>query len=227
MEIVIKQNLCLSAKSDQEILNIFYGENTEYLKNWILTYISNDIFDSNLEEFDLSIEERGSVYYVVKTMKVLVKGYVFNKYEQVKEDVYLIKVLEFNGGNSIINSLVSKVKEGSKLWKGINSEITHQVLQKCDRDSLYQIILALESAIKSKEIWNSTELIMTENQITKNFKKELYSNIVRKVKKNKQSQGNLIKKNQYQSNSIPSSSGLPEQIKWNDSVCKLEYTKLN
>lgn len=226
MEIVIKQKMSASGNMyEEEILNIFYGENTEYLKNWILTYISNDIFDSNLEEFDLSIEERGSVYYVVKTTKVLVKGYVFNKYAQVKEDMYLIKVLEFNGGNDLINSLVSKVKEGSKLWKGINSEITHQVLHKCDRDSLYQIILALESAIKSKEVWNSTELIMTENQITKNFKKELYSNVVRKVKKNKQ--GNSIKKIKVNGNSISSSSGLPEQIKWNDSACKLEYTKLN
>ena len=225
MEIVIKQKICVSGKNDEEILNIFYGENTEYLKNWILTYISNDIFNSNLEEFDLSIEERDPVYYVIKTTKVLVKGYLFNKYTQVKEDMYLIKVLEFNGGNSIINSLVSKVKQGTELWKGINSEITHQVLYKCDRDSLYQIILALESAIKSKEIWNSTELIMTENQITKNFKKELYSNVIKKIKKNKQ--GNLIKKIKGKTNSISSSSGLPEQIKWNDSICKLEYTKLN
>ena len=91
--------------------------------------------------------------------------------------------------------MLDKVNKDS-LWNGINSEITHRVMRQVDQDSLYRINLNFEAAIKTKDNWNSTELIMMRNEITKNYKKELYSSIVKKMKKfEKKQKKNRIKKN--------------------------------
>ena len=119
-----------------------------------------------------------NMYYLVKKYKHVLKGYIYNTSEKISEKLYSIRCLTFDN----VNVVLDKVNKDS-LWNGIYSEITHRVMRQVDQDSLYRINLNFEAAIKTKDNWNSTELIMMRNEITKNYKKELYSSIVKKMKK--------------------------------------------
>lgn len=243
MQIITKQNLLSTCNDTLSVVNVFYGENSQYINNWITSFMFNEIVDLGNKYNDTSvtynIDERNSNYYLVKTEKRIMKGYLYNKYENVSSDVYFIKVVEYDSNADCENSnavTLALAVEKNTLWNGINNEINHNVLKKSDRDSLYQIILAIESAIKTKNIWNSTELIMLQNQITKDFKKDLYSSVVRKVKNNRRME-HISKKrrlNSYgcttleineQGQLIGSSSGLPDISKWTNN--DIEYTIIN
>ena len=178
-------------KSDVSIINVFYGENPAYINDWIHAYIFREIIElgnKTAENVSYNIEDKNGKIYLIKTEEKVVKGYLYNKKKIVKTDVYSIKSVKFDGTSSteatISSSLAESVEKNTQ-WKGINNEINHNVLKKCNKEGLYKIILALESGIKKKNIWNSTELIMMQNQITKDFTSQLYSEVVRQTKKRK------------------------------------------
>lgn len=178
MQIVVKTDL-FSQKED--IINVFYGENKTYTDKWV-----NDYFDEQIcllkgkeskecDEYFVEIDDSG--FYLVKKFQKLSKGYLYNSSEKKCTKLQSIRIMGFDGEIKAIDD------NNDTLWNGINSEIVHRIMRQVDHDSLYQINLKIEQAIKTKVNWTSTELIMLQNEVTKKYKKELYSSILKKMKR--------------------------------------------
>ena len=241
MQIIIKQDFI---SNTEDVINIFYGENTEYVENWINTYFEQEMeslkmmpCEGNIkyDSLDYFVEMENNMYYLVKKYKHVLKGYIYNTSEKISEKLYSIRCLTFDN----VNVVLDKVNKDS-LWNGINSEITHRVMRQVDQDSLYRINLNFEAAIKTKDNWNSTELIMMRNEITKNYKKELYSSIVKKMKKFEKKQKKISPNTNQQQHVIPcktimiDENGLtgcggimPDLSKYSGTSCSLEYQIVN
>jgi hypothetical protein len=249
---IIKNEIEKSTNTSQEemILNIIYGDNEDYIKKWISLYFDNIIgkkekLDS--EEFFVEIEE--GIYYLVKKTNIIVKGYIFNTPQQITEKLFSVRYLKFddNKEKALLKTLSDNIKlnELNGLFPEITNEINHKVLEGIDRESLYEIYCAFEGAIRTKETWNTTELVILQNKVTREFKKDLYSTI---VKKSKKAANKLKKKSPTNSESSSGSSspvllpcktiminemneiegcGVVDLSKWNSNACSLEYTILN
>lgn len=180
MKIIIKTDL---VSKTEKIINVFYGENDVYIEQWIKDYFNQEmctiveLMDKKVSDINYNVEENDSVFYLIKKYKLLLKGYIYNKSETVCEKIQSIKIMDFDGMANNVDIL------GSGLWKGINSEINHRVMRNIDHASLFQVNMKLEDAVKTKEKWSSTELIMLQTEVIKVHKKELYSSILKKVKK--------------------------------------------
>ena len=243
MQIIIKKDLLSNI---EEVVNVFYGENDTYIENWINSYFDQEIdglkmtpCEGNIkpDSLDYFVEIEDNIYYLVKKYKMILKGYIYNSSEKVSEKLLSIRCLKFNN----IDPLLNKVKS-QPLWNGINSEVTRRVMQQVDKDTLYQINMKFEGAIKTKETWNSTELVMLQNEITRTHKKELYSSIVKKMKKfeKKQNKKAMSPSQNLQTNIIPCKTIIAEgnQLRGVDGVmpdlsrysgvsCALEYHVIN
>jgi hypothetical protein len=238
MQIIIKQDFI---SNTEDVINIFYGENNEYVADWINAYFEQEIeslkmmpCEDNIrpDSLDYFVEMENNMFYLVKKYKQILKGYIYNTSEKISEKLYSIRYLTFDN----VNVVLDKVNESSSLWNGINSEITHRVMRQVDQDSLYRINLNFEAAIKTKENWNSTELIMMRNEITKTYKKELYSSIVKKMKRfekkqnKKASPNNVIpcKTIMIDENGLRGCGGMmPDLSKYSGTSCSLEYQIVN
>lgn len=181
MKIIIKTDLVSKV---EKTINVFYGENNVYIEKWINDYLNKEIDIMKLEpdvkntsDIEYYVEMCDSLFYLVKKHKLLLKGYVYNKYETICERLRCIKTMEFDG---VVNNVETL---GCSLWKGINSDINHRVMREIDHASLLQVNMKFEDALKTKELWSSTELVMLQTDIIKVHKKKLYSSILKKVKK--------------------------------------------
>ncbi len=239
MQIIVKQDLNTNS---EKVLNIFYGENDSFISNWINAYLEEEIDilkNTPCEEsvksdsLDYFVELESGIYYLVKKYHLIVKGYIYNSSEKVSKRLFSIRCLQFDG----INLVLEKV-QSQPLWNNINSEINHRVLKQVDQDSMYNICLNMESAIKTKENWTSTELVMLQNEVTKNYKRELYSSVVKKMKKFEKKQTKKLY--QQKANIIPCKTIIAEgdQIRGTGGImpdissfagksCALEYHIIN
>lgn len=194
MKIVIKNDLI---SHTEEVINIFYGENETYIEEWINNYFNEEIdilrlvpMANNISDIDYFIEISDGIFYLVKKYKTIAKGYLYNSSEKISEKIQSIKLLNFDSTNHL-----SVATSSNTLWNNINSEINHRIMKQIDHASLFQINMKMESAIKTKNTWTATELVMLQNEITREHKKELYSSIVKKTKKfNKKNKFNNQKK---------------------------------
>jgi hypothetical protein len=236
MQILIKNDLI---NNSENVLNIFYGENDTYTENWIKSYFEQEIEGLKMtpheghmkpDSLDFFVEIENNTYYLVKKYKVILKGYVYNSSEKVSEKLFSIRCLKYDN----IDPLLSQVQSQS-LWNGINSEVTHRVMKQVDKDTLYQINMKFESAVKTKDIWTSTELVMLQNEVTRTHKKELYSSIVKKMKKFEKKQ-NKKAISPVQNAHLPcktiiaegdqlrgSGGVMPDLSRYSNSSCALEY----
>jgi hypothetical protein len=237
MQIIIKTDLL---SNSEEVINIFYGENDNYIENWITTYFDQEIdalkmtnLNINSEDLDFFVEIRDNIYYLIKKYKVILKGYIYNSSEKISNNMFSIRCLSYNN----IDPLLNKIQTQS-LWNGINSEVTHRVMKQVDKDTLYQINMKFESAIKTRDTWNSTELVMLQNEITRTHKKELYSSIVKKMKKfekkQKPTKESLLplslpcKTIMANGNQVRGVGGImPDLSRYSGSSCALEYHIIN
>lgn len=249
---IIKNEIEKSINTSQSetILNIIYGDNEDYIKKWISLYFDNIIEKKGKldnEEFFVEIEE--GIYYLVKKTNIIVKGYIFNTPQQITEKLYSVRYLKFddNKEKALLKTLSDNIKlnELNGLFPEVTNEINHKVLEGIDRESLYEIYCAFEGAIRTKETWNTTELVILQNKVTREFKKDLYSTI---VKKSKKAANKLKKKSPINSESSSGCSspvllpcktiminemneiegfGVVDLSKWNSNACSLEYTILH
>jgi hypothetical protein len=240
MQIIIKQDLISNTET---ILNIFYGENDAYIENWINLYFDQEIEKLNMtnlniksDSLDYFVEIKDTKYYLVKKYKLILKGYIYNSAEKVSEKLFSIRCLSYDN----INPLLSTV-ESQSLWNGINSEITHRIMKQVNKDTLYQINMTFEAAVKTKETWNSTELVMLQNEVTRTHKKKLYNSIVKKMKKfeKKQTTKSMSSPQNLQTMTLPCKtimaegsplrgvgSAIPDISRYTDS-CEHEYHVIN
>jgi len=239
----------LNTLQEETILNIIYGDNEDYIKKWIEIYFDNIIEKKEKhqnEEFFVEIES--GIYYLVKKRLVIIKGYLFNTSEQITEKLFSIRYLKFDETKEkeLLKTLSDNIKlnELSDLYPEIQCDINHKVLSGIDRESLYEIYCAFEGAIRTKETWNTTELVILQNKVTRDFKKDLYSTIVKKSKKaasklKKKSPVNSDNTDCFSPFSLPCKTiminennelkgcGTIDLSKWNANACSLEYTILN
>lgn len=174
MHIILKQ----SSQSEQ-ILNIFYCPNQTLIRNWIKDWIKNDIEsrkENDKKDVTYEINDAETNFQLIKQYKKIYKGYIYNSSEKLSEIVYKISILEFD------DNLSTQTLKNEK-WSDINNEINNRVLKRLDKNSLYQIIIELESKIKTKSTWNRTEYIGLVSETIKNFKKSLYSTIAKRMKR--------------------------------------------
>lgn len=178
MKIVVKTNLISNI---QEVINIFYAENQKYMEEWIHNYLNNCKVDEIENEIESEIENDGTIFYLIKKQKVLSNGYLYNTSKILSEKMYSVKILDFecNLPCNIDNVPTST----NVLWNGINNEINHKIMRQIDHESLYQLNIKFDNALKTKNTWNTTEIIMLQNEITRCHEKQLYSSIVKKIKK--------------------------------------------
>lgn len=172
MKIVVKTNLISNI---QEVINIFYAENQKYIEEWIHNYLNN----CKVDEIESEIENDGTIFHLIKKQKVLSNGYLYNTSKILSEKMYSVKILDFECNLPIYPC------EGptNVLWNGINNEINHKIMRQIDHESLYQLNIKFDNALKTKNTWNTTEIIMLQNEITRCHEKQLYSSIIKKIKK--------------------------------------------
>lgn len=243
MQIIIKKDLL---SNTEEVVNVFYGENDTYIENWINAYFDQEIDglkmspcegDIKPDSLDYFVEIKDNIYYLIKKYKMVLKGYIYNSSEKVSQTLFSIRCLYYNNIDSLLNKVQSQ-----PLWNGINSEVTHRVMRQVDKDTLYQINMKFEGAIKTRENWSSTELVMLQNEITRTHKKELYSSIVKKMKKFEKKQNKKAKSppQNLQTNIIPCKTivadgdklrgvggVMPDLSRYSGSSCALEYHVIN
>ncbi len=183
MHIILK-----NLNETKEVLNIFYGEDTYLINNWIKEYINDDIesfknipLNKNENTVSYEIVENKNEYELIKKLKQINKGYIYNSSEKLIKSIYTINVLEYDGVNKF-NCEQYTLKENSK-WADINGEINNRVLKQLDKESLYQILNKIQGSIKLKSSWNYTEYTSLVSEILKTFKKDVYSSLAKRLKR--------------------------------------------
>ena len=181
MHIILKQS-SIEGEND-EILNMFYCSNQTIIRNWIKEFIRNDIITR--KENDKQINDKINLTYeindaetnfqLIKLYKKISKGYIYNSSEKLSEIMYKIYILEFNE--------CSTPALNNEKWSDINNEINNRVLKQLDQNSLYQIIIELESKIRTKSTWNRTEYVGLVSETIQKFKKSLYSTVAKRMKR--------------------------------------------
>ena len=239
MKIIIKKDLLTNS---EEVINILYGINDNYIESWINAYFNQEIECLKMapitegirhNSVDYFVEIEDNVYYLVKKYKQVLKGYIYNTSEKISEKILSIRFLDYDN----VDTLLTQV-QNQPLWNGINNEINNRVMKRLDQDSLCRINMNFEAAIKTKPTWTSTELVMLQHEITKNYKKDLYSSIVKKMKRvEKKRSSNAINSAMQQpinfiqcktitidEKGISGSGGLiPDLSKFSGTSCSLEY----
>lgn len=241
MYVIIKTDI---KQQSDEILNIIYGEDTLYVEDMISKYYDNLIDNlnslpknSDINTCDYFVEIENGEYTLIKKYTTISKGYLYNNVSSmIYEKIYLIKVKDYQETGMCIN--LNK----SDLWLGINSEINRRIIKQLDKESLYQIHNIFENIIKTKENWSRTELTMLQNKIVKDFKKELFSSIVKKkagflpgpcIKSNEAvekvrkmvilEKNKITVKNTFGTSGEPSINNIPDLSKFTGTACTLEY----
>ena len=188
MHIILKQS---SRESENdEILNMFYCSNQTIIRNWIKEFIRNDIItrkeNDKYQDVTYEINDAEKNFQLIKLYKKTSKGYIYNSSEKLSEIIYKIFILEFDNNLKTFTEDFDK-RQGTALnnekWSDINNEINNRVLKQLDQNSLYQIIIELESKIRTKSTWNRTEYVGLVSETIQKFKKSLYSTIAKRMKR--------------------------------------------
>jgi hypothetical protein len=241
MQIILKTDL---KTNNEEIVNILYGENPSYINNWVNNYFEQEICSLKMapyenefikkDSLDYFVEIENGMYYLVKKYKRVLKGYLYNSFDKISERLYSVRVMTYENTEQFLDE-----QPCDMLWNGINMEIIHRVMKQIDKESLFQLNMKFESAIKTKQHWTSTELIMLQCELIKTHKKNLYSSVVKKIKKiekkhqNKNSYGvqNIqlpCKTIIFDENGINNYGGImPNILKYAEKSCSLEYNIIN
>ena len=185
MFIIIKHDLTQSKK---EVANIIYGDSYEA---WATGYLTDTLSEiSDTPNTPGTPDTPGISYYtdiqllsIIKKENILEKGYIFNNKTVKETPIITLEVLEYNPRSLDFN----KTHSECKLWENLNNEINHRVLKNMDKDSLYQVFIELDKNMKLKQNWTSNDFINILNELLKNFRKQLYSSVAKKLRRYKSS----------------------------------------
>lgn len=214
--------------AEEKVLNIIYGEDSEYIKNWINLYCINEI-DSlimspplyNTHSINYIIENNENVFNLIKKYKQSKEGYIYNSYKKVSEIIYSIKYNYFDEhkefeNESVLNKIANLYLEDTHTKLSfIQKEICHRIMRNLNKDELFEVIINFETTLRTKNIWNNKELQLLQNETIKKYRKTMYNNISRRLKK-KEKEINQTNTN----NELNIKNSLPI-------TCKLEWEILN
>ena len=172
MFIIVKNDLI---KKQKDVVNIIYGDK---YNTWVKEYLS-EILNSYTNSSTIKYTINNENMSIIKTESIVEKGYLYNNKTTSETIVLFLDALEYNPKLLDFN----KTSSDGRLWENLNYEINHRVLKKLDKDSLYQIFVELDKNMKLKANWTSLDYINVLNELLKNFKKELYSSVAKKLKR--------------------------------------------
>ena len=158
--------------NDETIINIIHGYNISIVDEWIKNYLKNNYSDNYF------IENKDDIYYLMENTKVTKKGYLYNTTNEISKNILSLRIIEFDN-----NSTDVLYNTSTNLLVDIDTEIIKRIMKNVDHESLFQMNMKFLTEIKTKKMWSTFELILLQNEITKNFKKKLYSSIAKKTKK--------------------------------------------
>jgi len=181
MFIILK---CYSDNTCDDIINIFYGQDVIPINNWVNEFLLDEVFKSSIEStkyikdisYHLTMDEQGN-HCMNKKYRKINKGYVYNTSEYITDILFKVKILYFDGNN------ISSDFNISELQQKITEEINNRVLNNLDKPSLNQVFEKLQNHINTKHNWNSSEFSIMVSEVIKNFKKDLYSSVAKKMKR--------------------------------------------
>jgi hypothetical protein len=228
MYIIIK-----TIENKDQVLNILYGTDSTPVSAWVLEYLEQQVqslkmtpYQENIKYISYSVKNiDGFNFELLKSYKKVNKGYVYNSSEKITEILQKIKILEYNENH--VDSLHS-VQFGTDMWSNLNEEINNRVLKQLDKESFYQIFQKIQNSIKRKRTWTNIEFTALVIDVVKDFKKELYSSIAKRMKRfgKRQNIYNYLStvpestfQNEVHENNVP------EHIKWSGN-CGLEIEKM-
>ncbi|NDC95278.1 hypothetical protein EB118_12540 [bacterium] len=174
MHIVLKK-----VENTITVCNVFYGHNLSVVQNWVNDYLveySNGLKTTPVQKYEKEVEYYVTDNCVYKRYKTLNKGYVYNNYTTHKDNLLSLTILPFDGH-------IDFVPENNSLLSNINEEINNRVLKQLDKESLLQILQKVNKLTKSKAKFTSTEYTGIIMEVIRDFKKELYSSIAKKLKR--------------------------------------------
>jgi hypothetical protein len=196
MYIILKQ----STFENDEVLNVFYCDDLTLIRNWVKDTIEDDIVsyryapnEKHIKYVTYELNDGDKNFQLLKKYKRIHPGYVYNSSELITEVFYTITILEFDSNKPVRNL------ESSEMWRNINSEVNNRVLKQLDKESLFQVFCTIQEKIGKKRDWNRTEFIGVLSETLRNFRKELYSSIAKRLKRFGRKQS-LYKKNTKQQN---------------------------
>lgn len=177
MYIVLKKQ-----DNSDNVINMFY--NREIGIKWMNDYINefkNNINTDENNTGDYVIKVDDNCVNLVKIEQFIKKGFFTNEKRKTETNICEIHLLEFDCKDVPVYNF--ELTENIKLWENINNEINNRVIKKMDQDSLYQYIIMLKTNINLKREWTSNEYMHLSNEYLKTFRKELYSNVAKKMRR--------------------------------------------
>jgi hypothetical protein len=168
-----------------EVINVIYGENESIAKQWITEHLVGEIerlsiepkaSDSDTKNVSYIVTDDSDTSTLIRKYKKVNRGYVYNTSEKVDEVVCSVRYLEFQG-----KALATEGVSG--MWSDLNVEINNRVLKQLDKDSLFQVMNHIQQSVYAKSTWNKHEFTGMVSETIKDFKKELYSNVAKKMKR--------------------------------------------
>lgn len=171
-------------KTATQVLNIFYTDDNTVVRQWINEYLFAEMesllmcpASKDTKNASMKIEElEGNMYCLVKQFKKISRGYVYNSSEKLKETICTVRCLEFDGKTNLPFTT-------SQLYTDVNTEVNNRVLKQLDQASLYQVVQSLHSRLSTKKHWSNSEYTVTLSAILKDFRKEMYNSITKKLKR--------------------------------------------
>lgn len=168
----------------EKVINILFTEDNTEIRKYIMGYMTEIInsllmapIGNGIRKLEYSIEEKEDKYILVKTYKKTMEGYVYNTSTKIKENLMEIRNIEHDGETEY------NEKSYDILYTDINIELNKKVLKQLDQESLYQVITKIQDSIILKNVWTNKEYTNMTSEIIKNFKKELYSSVAKKLKR--------------------------------------------
>ena len=174
-------------KKEQRVINIIYGDNMYITKAWILEYLNNEMESLNMcpnqDKYISYISYKSeqptpNTWDFIKLYKKTNKGYIYNTSEKLQEQLFTLHIMEYTEDKE--NNTDIKV---NNTWRDLNNEINNRVLRQLDKESLYQVLRSIQNKMLLKESWDSFEFTNMISETIRTFKKQLYSNIAKKLKR--------------------------------------------
>lgn len=178
MYIVLEKN----ADNIEQVINIIQTSDEAFVEKWIDEYISTNInslkmkpLQNSIKSVNYTIKHHNNTFIVSETVQQVSAGYIYNTITETTQEISNIKYLSYTGENTIFNT------DKNTLYLKLNNEINNRVLRQLDKDSLYQIFVNLQQRITLTNTWNNDNFTQMLSEVIGNFKKELYSNVVKKL----------------------------------------------
>jgi hypothetical protein len=171
-------------QENEQVANVLYTDNINIVYNWISKTIMDEIESLMLcplrkGERDVTCVSIDNIdgMSLVRRYKKLHKGYIYNVYDNIEEEVFSLRFLEYDGMSKSVDS------GDFKMWKSINDEINGRILKQLDRDSLYKIMSTVQIVINTKDTWTGAEYTGIVSEAIRDFKKQLYENVKKRIKR--------------------------------------------